>query len=296
VSAVAGKVCVVTGAGSGIGRALAVELARRGARGIALADVSEVGLASTAAELGGTEVFSAPLDVADREAFAAFARDVVGRFGVVHQLYNNAGVADAGPVQEFEYEQYRRVLDINLWGVIHGTKEFLPHLIASGDGHVANVSSLNGIMAQPRLSAYCASKFAVRGFTESLAIELALEGCPVKVTVVHPGGVKTNIASAALAHAEELGRPVTDEDRARERLYNDKLLRMPPAKAAQIIVDGVEADRPRLIVGTDAKVLDLVVRAFPRRWPGLVGGAMRRLDPASARRVRSRRPPRGARV
>jgi short-subunit dehydrogenase len=188
------------------------------------------------------------------------------------------------------------VLDINLWGVIHGTKEFLPHLIASGDGHVANVSSLNGIMAQPRLSAYCASKFAVRGFTESLAIELALEGCPVKVTVVHPGGVKTNIASAALAHAEELGRPVTDEDRARERLYNDKLLRMPPAKAAQIIVDGVEADRPRLIVGTDAKVLDLVVRAFPRRWPRLVGGAMRRLDPASARRVRSRRPPRGARV
>ena len=290
MSAVAGKVCVVTGAGSGIGRALALELARRGARGVAAADVDDAGLAATAAAVHGADVHSARVDVADAEAVAGFARDVVARFGVVHQLYNNAGVADAGPVEEFEYDQYRRVLDINLWGVIHGTKEFLPHLVASGDGHVVNVSSLNGIMAQPRLSAYCASKFAVRGFTESLAAELALAGTPVKATVVHPGGVKTNIASAALAHAERLGHAVTDEDRARERLYNEKLLRMPPTTAARIIVDGVEADRPRVLVGTDAKALDLLVRAFPRRWPRLVGTAMRRLDAASARTSGARQP------
>jgi NAD(P)-dependent dehydrogenase (short-subunit alcohol dehydrogenase family) len=278
VSAVRGKVCVVTGAASGIGRALAAELAHRGARGIALADVDENGLAETARALGDVEVHTARLDVADRAAVAAFARDVVARFHVVHQLYNNAGVADGGLVEEFGYERYERVLGINLWGVIHGTKELLPHLIASGDGHVVNVSSLNGIMAQPGLSAYCASKFAVRGFTESLAIELAAAGAPVKVTVVHPGGVKTNIARAALAHAERSGRPVTDEDRARERLYSEKLLRMPASKAARIIVDGVEAGRPRVLVGADAKALDLLVRALPARWPAVAGAALRRLE------------------
>jgi len=289
VSTARGKVCVVTGAASGIGRALAVELVHRGARGIAIADVDKNGLAATARALDRAQVHSATLDVADQPAVAAFAREVVARFGVVHQLYNNAGVADGGPVEEFEYERYRRVLDINLWGVIHGTKEMLPHLIASGDGHVVNVSSLNGIMAQPALSAYCASKFAVRGFTESLAIELAAAGAPVKVTVVHPGGVKTNIARAALVHAERQGRPVTEEDRARERLYTEKLLRMPASKAARIIVDAVEADRPRVLVGSDAKALDALVRAFPARWPAIAGVALRRLGPVAARDSGTRR-------
>jgi NAD(P)-dependent dehydrogenase (short-subunit alcohol dehydrogenase family) len=283
VTAVAGKVCVVTGAGSGIGRALAVELARRGACGVALADVDVDGLAGTAALLEGIEVHRAELDVADQAAFAAYARDVAAHFGVVHQVYNNAGVGDAGPVGELDYEHYRRVLGVNLWGVIHGTKELLPHLVASGDGHVVNVSSLNGIMAQPGLSAYCASKFAVRGFTESVALELAQAGSPVKVTVVHPGGVRTNIADAALARAERLGHPVTEEDRARVRFYNERLLRMPAAEAARIIVDGVEADRRRILVGRDAKALDLLVRALPGRWPALAGRALRRLGPARAR-------------
>jgi NAD(P)-dependent dehydrogenase (short-subunit alcohol dehydrogenase family) len=282
VSAVEGKVCVVTGAASGIGRALAIELARRGARGIAIADVHEPGLRETTAALRGTEVRSAKLDVSDQAAFAAYARDVVADFGVVHQLYNNAGIGDAGPVEEFDYASYRRVLEINLWGVIHGTKELLPHLIASGDGHVVNVSSLNGIMAQPGLSAYCASKFAVRGFTESLAMELEEARRPVKVTIVHPGGVRTDIANAALARAERLGRPLTDADRARARFYNEKVLRMAPSRAARIIVDGVEADRPRVLVGNDAKALDALVRAMPRRWPAVVGRLWRRVDPARA--------------
>src|ERR1700742_2075240 len=193
------KVAVVTGSGSGIGRQLALELARRGAR-LALSDVDEAGLGETAdqAKALGAEVFTARLDVADRQAVRDHAEAVAAHFGVVHQVYNNAGVASSGSVLDGEWDEYTHVLGINLFGVIHGTKAFLPHLVASGDGHVVNVSSLNGIMAQPGLSAYCASKFGVRGFTETLRAEMLSGGHPVQVTVVHPGGVKTNIASAGL--------------------------------------------------------------------------------------------------
>jgi NAD(P)-dependent dehydrogenase (short-subunit alcohol dehydrogenase family) len=283
VSAVAGKVGAVTGAASGIGRALAAELGRRGARAVALADVDEAGLEQTAALLGPAEVHRTRLDVTDAEAVTAWAADVAGRFGVVHQLYNNAGVADSGPVEEFTLDQYRRVLDVNLWGVIHGTTAFLPHLIASGDGHVINVSSLNGVMAQAGLSAYCASKFAVRGFTESLALDLAEAGHPVRATVVHPGGVRTNIANAALLSAETAGREITDADRERLRFYNEKLLRMDPARAAAIVLDAVQADRPRVLVGNDARVADALVRALPARWPRLIAPLARRVLPPPAR-------------
>lgn len=281
MSGARGKVCAVTGAGSGIGRALAVELARRGAAGLALSDVDEEGLRATAAMIpaGGAHVHQSRLDVSDREAFAAHAGEVAERFGVVHQVYNNAGIADSGPITEFEYEHYRRVLDINLWGVIHGTKEFLPHLVASGDGHVVNISSLNGIMAQAELSAYCASKFAVRGFTESVALDMEAQGLPVRATVVHPGGVSTAIATSALARAERDGREVTDEHRQRMRVYNEKLLRLPAARAAEIIIDGVEADRPRVLVGNDARLMDGLVRVTPRRWPAVTGWLQRRLLP-----------------
>ena len=147
-----------------------------------------------------------------------------------------------------------------------------------------NVSSLNGIMAQSGLSAYCASKFAVRGFTETLALELAEAGHPVRTTVVHPGGVRTNIARAALASAEASGREVTDEHRARQRFYDEKLLRMPPEKAAQVILDAVEADRPRVLVGNDAKALDLLVRLLARHWPAVTAPMRRRLEAAASGR------------
>jgi NAD(P)-dependent dehydrogenase (short-subunit alcohol dehydrogenase family) len=269
MSSVHGKVAVVTGAGSGIGRALAFELARRGAR-LALSDVDELGLAETAdrAKALGAEVHTARVDVGDRAAVSGYAEAVAARFGVVHQVYNNAGIAGGGgTVLDSEWEVYDRVLRVNLFGVLHGTKAFLPHLVASGDGHVVNVSSLNGYMAQPSLSAYCTSKFGVRGFTETLRAEMLAAGHPVQVSVVHPGGVKTNIANNTLREAEELGIEVTEEQRARLRTYNEKLLRMPAELAARIVVDGVEADRPRILVGNDAKVVDLLVRLFPRRYP-----------------------------
>jgi NAD(P)-dependent dehydrogenase (short-subunit alcohol dehydrogenase family) len=257
----------VTGAGSGIGRALALELAARGARGVAISDVNEESLAETARLLAeqspGVRVHQQQLDVADRQGFIVYGAAVAAEFGVVHQLYNNAGIASGKTVLDANFEMYDKVIGVNLFGVIHGTKVFLPHVIASGDGHVTNVSSLNGYMAQDELSAYCATKFGVRGFTEALRIEMLRDRLPVKVTVVHPGGVSTNIATAGLQHAAELGYEVTEHERRRVQAYNEKLLRMPPGEAARIIVDGVERDRARVLVGRDAKLVDLIVRAFP---------------------------------
>jgi NAD(P)-dependent dehydrogenase (short-subunit alcohol dehydrogenase family) len=267
MSKVSSKVCVITGAGSGIGRELALELGRRGARGVAISDVNDEGLAETArlieAQSPRVAVHEQHLDVADRDAFIVYAETIAGEFGVVHQIYNNAGIASGKTVLDASFEVYDKVIGINLFGVIHGTKVFLPHLIASGDGHVTNISSLNGYMAQDELSAYCATKFGVRGFTETLRIEMLRDKLPVKVTVVHPGGVKTNIATAGLQHAEALGYEVSEHERRRVQAYNDKLLRMPPAEAARIIIDGVERDKPRVLVGNDAKLVDLIVRSFP---------------------------------
>ncbi|MEV0560632.1 SDR family NAD(P)-dependent oxidoreductase [Dactylosporangium sp. NPDC050588] len=283
MSKVSGKVAVVTGAGSGIGRQLAAELARRGAR-LAVSDVDEAGLAATVEEVKalGAEVHAAPLDVADRAAVLAHAEAVAAHFGVVHQVYNNAGVAGGGrSVLDSDWAAYERTITVDLFGVIHGTKAFLPHLIASGDGHVVNVSSLNGIMAQPALSDYCAAKFGVRGFTEALRGELLAAGHPVRVSVVHPGGVRTNIATAALAHARGQGADVTARDEARTRLYNEKLLTMPADRAARIIVAGVEANRPRILVGNDARSADLLVRWLPRWYPRLTARLERRLSAAT---------------
>ncbi|QHC32946.1 SDR family NAD(P)-dependent oxidoreductase [Streptomyces sp. HF10] len=279
MSTVTGKVAVVTGAGSGIGRGLAAELARRGAR-LALSDVDETGLAETAAQVEslGAEAHTARLDVSDRAAVESYATAVAEHFGVVHQVYNNAGIGGGGgTVLETDWSVYDRTIAVNLFGVVHGTKAFLPHLIASGDGHVVNISSLNGIMAQPTLSAYCAAKFGVRGFTETLRTEMLAGRHPVRVSVVHPGGVRTNIATAVLDAARSQGIEIPAPQLARARTYNEKLLKMPAPQAATIIVDGVAAGRPRIMVGRDAQAADLVVRLFPRLSPKLTVLFERRL-------------------
>ena len=267
----------MTGAGSGIGRQLALELAKRGAR-LALSDVDELGLGETAdrAKALGAEVHTARLDVSDRAAVEAYATTVAGHFGVVHQVYNNAGVAGGSVVLDSDWADYDRVLSINLFGVIHGTKAFLPHLIASGDGHVVNVSSLNGIMGQGGMTAYCTSKFGVRGFTESLRAELLAAGHPVQVSVVHPAGCGPTSPRRRCSTRGAQGVEVTPADEARRRAYDEKLLRMPPEQAARIVVDAVEAGRPRVLVGNDAKAVDLLVRLLPRLYPVLVARAERR--------------------
>jgi NAD(P)-dependent dehydrogenase (short-subunit alcohol dehydrogenase family) len=255
------KVAAITGAGSGIGRALAVELSRRGAA-IAISDVNEVGLEETAALITGA-VHSAVVDVSDRDAVQRWANDVNGHFGRVNQIYNNAGIALHRNVSDSDWTDYQRVFGINLNGVIHGTQAFLPHLIASGDGAVINVSSINGVFAQPGTSHYCAAKFAVRGFTEALRTEMLLTGQPVRVSVVHPGGIATDISSSAFKASEPSGQDVSAAVTKRQRIYREKLLKMPPSTAAQIIVGAVERGKPRILVGSDAVALDLITRLAP---------------------------------
>lgn len=275
---------VVTGAGSGIGRALAFALGRRGAR-LALSDIDEATLTEVAEALrrSGTQVHHQRLDVSDRAAVEAYATAVAEHFGAVHQVFNNAGIAFSRSVLASDYADYERVLAVNLWGVIHGTKAFLPHLINSGAGYVINISSLNGYMAQAQLSHYCTAKFAVRGFTESLRIEMLEGKLPVQVMCVHPGGIKTNIATYALARAKAAGLPVSADDEARTKIYNEKLLRMSPDRAAQIILDGVERGKSRVLVGGDARTVDWMVRALPSGYVHAVVAMGKRI----ARGVRS---------
>ncbi|MGW0159006.1 SDR family NAD(P)-dependent oxidoreductase [Mycobacterium sp. NPDC003323] len=250
----AGKVAVVTGAGSGIGQALAVELGRSGAK-LAISDVDTEGLAVTEERLKaiGAPVKADRLDVTEREAFELYADAVKEHFGKVNQIYNNAGIAYQGDIEVSTYKDIERVMDVDFWGVVNGTKAFLPHLIASGDGHVVNVSSVFGLFAVPGQAAYNSAKFAVRGFTEALRQEMAVNKHPVKVTCVHPGGIKTAIARNATA-AE--GIDVAEMAKA----FDTKLARTSPEKAAQIILEAVRKDRARVLVGADAKILDVIIR------------------------------------
>jgi NAD(P)-dependent dehydrogenase (short-subunit alcohol dehydrogenase family) len=251
---VRGKVAVITGAGSGIGRALAYDLARRGAI-LAISDVDGTGLAETAKQVRviGAKVHHARLDVTDRAAVLSYADDVVTEFGTVNIVINNAGIAFTGDVEQMSFEQIERVIDVDFWGVVNGTKAFLPHLIASGDGHVINVSSVFGLFSVPGQAAYNSAKFAVRGFTEALRQEMAVAKHPVKVTTVHPGGIKTAIArNMTAADGVDIAELA--------RTFDKKLANTSPQKAARIILDGVRKDRARVLVGPDAKVLDVIVR------------------------------------
>ncbi|MGV0626360.1 SDR family NAD(P)-dependent oxidoreductase [Mycolicibacter minnesotensis] len=250
----AGKVAVITGAGSGIGRALALELARAGAK-LALSDVDAEGLAQTVAEATalGAQVKSDRLDVTEREAFLAYAEDVKEHFGKVNQIYNNAGIAFSGDIEVSPFKDIERVMDVDFWGVVNGTKAFLPHLIDSGDGHVINISSLFGLLAIPGQGAYNAAKFAVRGFTEALRQEMVIAKHPVKVTTVHPGGIKTAIARNATT--------VEGKDAAAMADFFDRRLAATTAEAAaRTILKGVKKNQARVLIGNDARVLDLLVR------------------------------------
>ncbi len=269
------KVVVITGAGSGIGRALAQNAAGRGAL-LALSDVDEDGLAETvdlAKNAGAREVRSDLLDVADRAAFAAYAATVVEHFGRVNVVVNNAGVALAGNFDDLAYDDLDWIVGVNFWGVVHGTKEFLPHLIASGDGHVVNISSLFGLISMPGQSAYNATKYAVRGLTEALREEMLIAGHPVGVTAVHPGGIKTAIARNARVSAHE-------DKEATARLFDEKLATMSPERAAEIIVKGVLADKARVLVGLDAHALHHLARLTGSRYQDLVARVSKRVLPA----------------
>jgi short-subunit dehydrogenase len=274
VKVLRGKVAAITGAGSGIGRALAEQLAREGCE-LALADVNPDTLAHTVAALAGegVRITSHTLDVRDADAVSAWAARVVAEHGRVHLLFNNAGVALSGTVASLSLRDYHWIMDINFWGVVHGTKAFLPHLEASGEGHIVNISSVFGLSAQPLMSGYNASKYAVRGFTEALRQDLELTGSSVSATCVHPGGIKTNIAQAArvsdsVTHATGMDTGAATREFERTFITSAR-------SAAATIVAAVKANRRRVLVGPDARVYDWMVRLAPSSYQKLVTAVVR---------------------
>ena len=271
----ADKVVVITGAGSGIGRALALNLAGKGAL-LALSDVDEAGLAETvdlAKAAGAKEVRSDRIDVADRAAMTTYADAVADQFGRVNVVVNNAGVALAGDFVDLAYDDIDWIIGINFWGVVHGTKAFLPHLIASGEGHLVNLSSLFGLLSIPGQSMYNASKYAVRGMTEAIREEMLIAGHPVGVTSVHPGGIKTAIARNARVSAKE-------NKEATAKLFDKKLARMTPDRAAEIIVRGIEKNQARVLVGLDAHALHTFAKFTGSRYQDIVAQVSKKALPA----------------
>ncbi|MGL5827318.1 MAG: SDR family NAD(P)-dependent oxidoreductase [Nocardioides sp.] len=288
-----GKTVAITGAGSGIGRALALECVRRGAS-VSISDLDEFSVAetermihqrtatrpptrrrlasgppATGLRVDGHRVHRAHLDVSDRDAVMRYADQVVAHFGRLNVMINNAGVSLTGTIGELSHRDMQWLVDVNLWGVIHGTQAFLPHLIASGDGHLVNISSLFGMIAMPGQSVYNATKYAVRGFTESVRQEMLVSGHPVRVSCVHPGGVKTSIARSGRVGAKTAKPDVVE-------FFDRTLARLEPAHAARIIVKGMVAGKPRILVGGDARVLYQLARLTGARYQDLVSIVVRR--------------------
>lgn len=253
-----GKVAAVTGAASGIGRALAVELAGRGAH-LSLADVDELGLAETVGLCDGfgVKVTSSRVDVGDRLAVEAWADRTVEEHGRANLTVNNAGVALVAGVEAMSVEDLEWLMAVDFWGVVYGTKAFLPHLRAAGEGHIVNISSVFGLLSVPSQSAYNAAKFAVRGFTDALRMELEIERSGVSCTTVHPGGIRTNIARHARVD-EESAAIAGGRERLVRRFERSSFTS--PENAARQILKAVARDRRRVLIGPDAKVIDLVSR------------------------------------
>ncbi|NHC03111.1 SDR family oxidoreductase [Acinetobacter sp. 187] len=274
------KVAAITGAGSGIGQQLAVLLAKQGCH-LSLSDVNEKGLADTVELIkdSNVRVTTKKVDVAKQPEVKAWAEETVRNHGAVNMIFNNAGVALGSTVEGASYEELEWIVNINFWGVVYGTKEFLPYIKKTGDGHIINISSLFGLTAQPTQSAYNATKFAVRGFTESLRQELDIENKGVSALCVHPGGIRTNIANDARMNDSLRSLGMNPEKSA--KTFN-KLLRCPPEEAARQILEAVQKDRRRLLIGNDAKVIDLMQRVLPTGYQKVTAFATKlskRLEP-----------------
>ncbi|BBC02722.1 MULTISPECIES: SDR family NAD(P)-dependent oxidoreductase [Bradyrhizobium] len=280
MTAIPGSAAAVTGAASGIGRALAHELALRGCD-LAIADRDEAGLQAAAAEIAKAsprKVTVHRLDVSEPDQITAFAEAAVTAHPSLNIVVNNAGVALLGEFGEIDQAQMEWLFNINFWGVVHGTRAFLPQLSRQREAHIVNISSIFGIIAPPGQSAYCAAKFAVRGFSESLRHELAVANSPVRLSVVHPGGVATSIARNSRA-----GTGVTDNARRAESIERfDALARTTPTAAAQRIIAGIEKNQPRILIGKDAYFMDLLQRFRPARyWKTM----QRMMEKTAARRI-----------
>lgn len=268
MTAIRGAAAAVTGAASGIGRALAFELASRGCD-LALADRDEAGLRAAAAEIARTEprkVTVHRVDVGDPTQIEAFAQAAVSAHPGLNIVINNAGVALIGQFGEIDQAQMEWLMNVNFWGVVRGTRAFLPHLARRREAHIVNLSSIFGIIAPPGQTAYSASKFAVRGFSESLRHELQMAASPVRLSVVHPGLIATDIARNS-----PVGTGIADNARRAESIDRfDALARKSPVAAARRIIAGIENNQPRILIGSDARFMDLMQRLRPAAyWPVL---------------------------
>ncbi|MEM6484521.1 MAG: SDR family oxidoreductase [Pseudomonadota bacterium] len=271
------QVCVVTGAGGGIGRALAVGLGRAGAI-LAISDIDFDGLEETRRllETTGVELHADVLDVADRDAIYTYAERVLARYGAVDQLFNNAGVSGIGEITEMTPEEIQRVVDINLMGVIHCSRAFLPSIQKSDAGAIVNISSLNGFGGTPGLAIYTATKFAVRGLTDAMRADALRAGSRVEHVCVHPGGIKTNIARPNFETLSRLPAELADQRRRELELYDNKLLKYPAESAAEDILRGVALGRKRIVITREAKILDWLTRLLPVRYLNLLHRALQR--------------------
>ena len=274
----------VTGAASGIGRALAIELAARGAD-LALADRDEAGLQSVAAEIakgsaqtGSTRKVSLHrVDIGDSEAVTAFARVAIAAHPALNIVINNAGVALLGQFHEIDQAQMEWLFNINFWGAVHATRAFLPHLASQPASHIVNLSSIFGIVAPPGQTAYSAAKFAVRGFSEALRHELQMAKSPIRLSVVHPGGIKTNIVRNSRA-----GTGVTDNERRVQSIERFDAIAQTSAKDAALrIIKGIEKNEPRILIGGDARFMDILQRFRPATYWNVMA---KRIEKASKRK------------
>jgi short-subunit dehydrogenase len=264
MTAIKGAAAAVTGASSGIGRALALELAARGCD-LALADRDEAGLQAVAAEIGSDgkrKVTTHRVDVGEPSQIAEFAQAATSAHPALNIVINNAGVALLGQFGEIDQSQMDWLFNINFWGVVHSTRAFLPHLSRQKEAHIANLSSIFGIIAPPGQTAYAAAKFAVRGFSESLRHELQMAKSPVRLSVVHPGGVSTNIVRNS-----RTGVAVTDNARRVQSIDRfDAVAKTTPQAAALRIIEGIEKNQPRILIGRDARMMDLLQRLRPATY------------------------------
>ena len=264
MTVIRGSAAAVTGAASGIGRALALELAARGCD-VALADRDEAGLQTVAAEINRThsqKVTVHRVDVSEPQQIADFAQAATSAHPGLNIVVNNAGVALLGQFNEIDQAQMDWLMNINFWGVVHATRAFLPHLARQREAHIVNLSSIFGIIAPPGQTAYAAAKFAVRGFSESLRHELRMAASPIRLSVVHPGGVSTNIVRNSRA-----GTGVTDNERRAQLIERfDAAAKTTPAAAALRIIRGIEKNQPRILIGNDARFMDLLQRLRPATY------------------------------
>src|SRR5215475_3047798 len=280
MTAISGSAAAVTGGASGIGRALARELAARGCD-LALADRDEAGLASVVAELAksGRKVTTHRVDVSERAQIDAFAAAAIAAHPTLNILINNAGVALLGRFNEIDQAQFEWLMNINFWGVVHGTRVFLPQLSSQPAAHIVNISSIFGIIAPPGQTAYCASKFAVRGFSESLRHELETAGSGIGVTLVHPGGVRTAIAENA-----RLSKGLSEAEIAGDRAAWRSLLALPAEDAARRIMKAIVARERRVLVGRDAIQAAWLQRLLPvDYWKHCARDIARRVKRAAPR-------------